>query len=88
LANESDLKGRIKGHLCFSVPEAATLLGISRGLGYELARSGRLPVIRFGRRLLVPKAALHRMLEKCNHTPIPKSEPVSIRAEHNDTRKE
>lgn len=51
--------------LCLSVPEAARLLGISRGLGYELARTGKLPVIRFGRRLLVPKAALDRMLSQC-----------------------
>lgn len=51
--------------LCLSVPEAAKLLGISRGLGYELARCGKLPVIRFGRRLLVPKAALEKMLCKC-----------------------
>ncbi|MBM3155278.1 MAG: helix-turn-helix domain-containing protein [Chloroflexi bacterium] len=50
--------------LCLSVPEAARLLGISRGLGYELAQTGKLPIIRFGRRLLVPKAALDRMLNQ------------------------
>jgi excisionase family DNA binding protein len=52
--------------LCLSVPEAAKLLGISRGLGYELAQTGKLPVIRFGRRLLVPKAALDRLLSQCH----------------------
>jgi len=48
--------------LTLSVEEAAHLLGISRGLAYELARSGQLPVVRLGRRLLVPKVALERML--------------------------
>jgi len=48
--------------LTLTVEEAAHLLGISRGLAYELARSGRLPVVRLGRRLLVPKVALERML--------------------------
>lgn len=48
--------------LTCSVPEAALLLGVSRGVGYEAARSGDLPTIRLGRRLLVPRAALDRML--------------------------
>ena len=49
--------------LTLSVEEAACLLGISRGLAYEMARTGQLPTIRFGRRLLVPRRALERMLE-------------------------
>ena len=48
--------------LCFSIPETARMLGISRGLAYELARSGQIPVLRLGKRLLVPKIALERML--------------------------
>lgn len=48
--------------LTLTVEEAAHLLGISRGLAYELARSGKLPVIRLGRRLLIPRVALERML--------------------------
>ena len=50
--------------LTLSVEEAAHLLGISRGLAYELARSGRLPALRFGRRLLIPRAALEKMLNE------------------------
>jgi excisionase family DNA binding protein len=46
-----------------SVKRAAQILGVSRGLAYEMARQGRLPVIRFGRRLLVPKKALDALLE-------------------------
>jgi excisionase family DNA binding protein len=48
--------------LTYSVEEAARLLGVSRGVGYEAARRGQLPTIRLGRRLLVPKIALERML--------------------------
>ena len=51
-----------EGKLCYTVPEAAALLGLSRNNGYALARSGELPVIRFGKRMLVPKAKFHRML--------------------------
>mgnify|MGYP001117034482 CR=1 FL=1 len=54
------------GRLTLTVEEAAHLLGISRGLAYELARCGKLPVVRLGRRLLVPKAALNKMLQEVN----------------------
>ena len=49
--------------LVLTVEEAAGLLRISRGLAYEMVRSGRLPSIRLGRRLLVPRSAPERMLE-------------------------
>ena len=41
---------------------AATILGISRGSAYEAARRGDIPTIRLGRRLVVPTAALRRLL--------------------------
>jgi excisionase family DNA binding protein len=44
--------------LVYSVAEAGALLGISRAFAYELVARGELPVIRLGRRRLVPKAAL------------------------------
>ena len=47
-----------------SVPEAAQVLGISRSLAYEMARIGKLPTIRFGKRLVVQRRALERMLEQ------------------------
>lgn len=50
--------------LTLKVDEAAKLLGISRGLAYEMAREGKLPTIRFGRRLLVPRRALYRLLQE------------------------
>lgn len=53
----------IMPRLTCTVPEAASLLGISPGLAYELARRGELPTIRFGRRIVVPRAALERLVE-------------------------
>ena len=53
-----------EGSLVWTVPEAGERLGISRHSAYELARQGRIPAIRLGRRLAVPKAALRRMLEE------------------------
>jgi len=55
------------GRLTLTIEEAARLLGISRGLAYEMARCGKLPVVRLGRRLLVSKAALERMLNQEQH---------------------
>jgi excisionase family DNA binding protein len=49
--------------LTIRVEEAAELLGISRGAAYARANDGSLPTIRLGKRLLVPRAALDRMLE-------------------------
>ena len=46
-----------------TVAEAGELLGISRAFAYELAARGDLPVIRLGRRIMVPKVALLRLVE-------------------------
>ena len=50
--------------LCYTVPEAAELLGFSRNFGYELARRGEIPTLKFGNRIVVPKAKFDKMLEK------------------------
>ena len=54
-------------HLVYSVAEAGKLLGLSRGLMYEGIRTGQIPSVRIGRRILIPCAALDRLLE-CNET--------------------
>ncbi len=46
----------------YTVEESAALLGIGRQAAYEAARRGELPVIKLGRRLLVPASALDRLL--------------------------
>lgn len=45
-----------------SVEEAGRILGISRGAAYTHAKDGSIPTIRLGKRLLVPKAALDKLL--------------------------
>lgn len=48
--------------LALSVPEAARALGISRSSAWELVRSGGLPAVRLGGRVVVPVPALARLL--------------------------
>jgi excisionase family DNA binding protein len=43
--------------------EVAKRLGVSRGSAYAAAKRGEIPTIRIGRLLLVPVAALDRMLD-------------------------
>ncbi len=45
-----------------TVAEAAKALGVGRNSAYEAVRRGDLPVIRLGRRYVVPRAALERLL--------------------------
>src|ERR1700722_4151026 len=66
--------------LVYSVAEAGALLGISRAFAYELVARGELPVIRLGRRRLVPKAALMAFigLEPANEAGATGSEPAVV----------
>jgi len=45
-----------------TVLEAAGMLGISRNLAYEGIRRGEIPSLKIGRRILVPRVALERLL--------------------------
>lgn len=47
-------------------PETAELLGISKDLAYKGAADGTIPVIRVGRRLIVPTGRLLEMLGASN----------------------
>ena len=49
--------------LTYSVPEAAELLGISRGSAYTHVRTGEIPSITIGGRIVVPRQALEAMLD-------------------------
>ena len=48
--------------LIFTVQEVAELLGLSRTLAYAAIESGEIPSVRIGRRIVVPRAAINRML--------------------------
>lgn len=47
-----------------TVTECAKYLRIARGLAYDMVHQGRIPNIRMGKRILVPRAALERMLRE------------------------
>lgn len=48
--------------LVYTVEEAGALLNLGRSGAYEAVRRGDIPTIRIGRRLLVPKVALDRLM--------------------------
>jgi len=49
--------------LTLTVNEAAKMLGISRGLAYEMVKMGKIPSVHFGKRVLIPRSALAKLLE-------------------------
>ena len=46
------------------VEEAAAQLGISRNAAYEAVRRGEIPAVKIGKRILVPKVAIDRMIQE------------------------
>lgn len=54
--------GEMEDKLTLSVEETAKLLGIGRNLCYDRVKTGEIPVIKIGRRLLVPRSALEKLL--------------------------
>lgn len=46
-----------------TMDQVAKQLGIGRNSAYEAARKGQIPIIRIGKLIRCPKAALDRMLE-------------------------
>ena len=48
--------------LTLTVEEAAARLGIGRNAAYRGVRSGEIPSIKIGNRIVVPKAALNALL--------------------------
>ena len=55
--------------LTYSVLEASELLGISRSRVYLAIHSGDLPHLRFGRRVVIPRVALHQMIDQAGSAP-------------------
>lgn len=48
--------------LTMTVPEAGRRLGIGRNGAYDAVRRGELPALRIGKRIVVPFAALEKLL--------------------------
>jgi len=51
-----------KSRATITVEEMAIRLGIGRNTAYQAVRTGEIPSIRIGRRILVPVAAFEKML--------------------------
>jgi excisionase family DNA binding protein len=49
--------------LTLTVEEAASLLGISRAFAYESVHRGDIPSIRLGRRILIPRSLLEKLVD-------------------------
>lgn len=65
------------GRLLLTVPEAAELLRISRNLAYELVTQRRIPHIRLGRRVLIPRQGLENWIAREAELPQPQPPVVS-----------
>jgi excisionase family DNA binding protein len=59
-----------------TVEQAGCLLGLGRTASYDAVRRGELPVLRFGRRLVVPANAILRMLALERDEGAPTGAPV------------
>jgi excisionase family DNA binding protein len=53
--------------LTLSVQAAGRMLGLSRASAYAAIRTGQIPSLRFGKRILVPRAALNRMISQADN---------------------
>jgi len=57
------LRRREDERLVYTVAEAARMLGISRAHAYDLVASGELAHVRLGRRVVIPKRVIDRLLD-------------------------
>ena len=60
---KANAAAQARTRLTLTVEEVAATLGISRAFAYEAVRRGEIPSIRIGRRVLVPRAALERLID-------------------------
>lgn len=60
--------------LTLTIEETAKVLGIGRQLAYDRVKTGEIPVVKIGRRLLVPRRALAKLLE----------EPPDVTSDHSN----
>lgn len=53
--------------LTYSIQEAAELIGISKSYMYELARQGKVPVLKLGNKRVIPKERFHKWVNGEEH---------------------
>lgn len=54
---------KVSQRLLLRIPEAAALLGVGRSTVYQLVQQGTIPIVRIGRSVRVPAAALDEWVE-------------------------
>jgi excisionase family DNA binding protein len=59
---KSEIIETLTGRATISVIHAGEMLGLSKDTAYQAARNGDLPVVRIGKRFLVPTEKLARLL--------------------------
>ena len=64
--------------LLLTVREAGKLLRVSRNRCYELIRQGRIPHLRLGRRILIPRHGLETWINEEAGVTAPPAEVVSF----------
>jgi excisionase family DNA binding protein len=62
MSNKKAARRAEQRRMTLTVKETAERLGIGRNQAYEAIQRGEIPCIRIGRRLLIPEAALDRMI--------------------------
>jgi hypothetical protein len=59
---DSEIKEALQKELSVSVDIAGKALGLGRNAAYGAIKSGAIPSIRFGRKIICPTAPLRKML--------------------------
>jgi excisionase family DNA binding protein len=62
LSSARALAAKWDSHSTFTVSEASEILGLSRWAAYQAVKNKELPVVWIGRRAIVPRLALERLL--------------------------
>ncbi len=67
LSSKASMSEENEKCLVFSTSEVAKLLGVSKNKVYEATSTGQIPSIKCGRRILIPRVALIKMLEEAGN---------------------
>jgi excisionase family DNA binding protein len=65
MKQDTKKKASLNDGATYKVPEAARVARVGSAAIRQGVKSGRIPHMRFGRNILIPKAAFHRWLDSC-----------------------
>jgi excisionase family DNA binding protein len=77
---EANRRASSRERWTLTVTEAAVLLGVGRNTCYAAIARGELPAVRLGRRLLVPRIALEKLLAEAGR-PSERGEVIGLQSE-------